>query len=681
MRFFFTLLSLSAIILVLAACGGSTPAPEATLRAPLQLPTLTPRPVVVTATPEPPTPSQPTAAAQPTTVALNAPTNTPPAETPIPVAPVTTDSPLIGTYSAILPAADAPGRIVTLDLALDGTATMTTQFIGKGAPVVESGTWVERNDSASVTFTLRDGQAQDNRITWQLQDNQLVTTVYDQAQYGAAGLPLERVGTGIANQANYAGVSFSFDTMLAQSAQGATLPAVPADNNAPALGGGAPARIRFLFDNAQAQDFFDPRLPQVYVYSVADLKNLDPSVAKNVESLQKILADKQVAPGQTIPVFPIIPASQVFRTQVHLLDFVNGSGVSFVTYYAQDASPATADRIFYTFQGITLDGEWYVAAYWDVTTPALPADANAAQNVLPPTADAKQFEQYLAQTVATLDSLPPAGFAPNLTLLNNMVQSINATPELQSSTAPTPQATSASSQGGATQTVNAEYNGASLNFSSALAQSAQGVTIPAVPVDQNAPGLGGGAPEHIAFGFNGETVTADVDPFQPAVRIYPTEGLKALDPAIAQQIVALKTLLAAKPPTLDQHIPVFPSFNAEQVIHPQIKYLNFKNGAGIRFVTFYAQAYLPITNDGLFFTFQGLTADGKYYVTVFWPLRTDQLPNTYQDANIKDYDAFIKQAEQYYVDTAKMLNELPPDAFSPGLALLDQMIESVQTPP
>ena len=377
--------------------------------------------------------------------------------------------------------------------------------------------------------------------------------------------------------------------------------------------------------------------------------------------------------------FPLIPASQVFHVQTRYLDFVNGSGVSFVTCYSQDASAITSDRIFYTFQGITLDGEWYVSVFWDVTTPALPADGPAAQDVLPADVTAQQYEAYLAQTVATLGSLPPAGFVPNLNLLNNMAQSINATPELEPAAAPTPQATSASSQSDTTQTVNAEYGGASLSFSPALAQSAQGVTIPAAATNINAPG-GGGAPEHIAFGFNGETLTADVNPFQPAVRIYPTEDWKELDPTIARQIVALKTLLAAKPPTLEQHVPVLPVFNAEQVIHPQINYLNFKNGAGVRFVTFYSQAYSPITNDGLFYTFQGLTDDGKYYVTVFWQMRTDKLPNTYQDANIKDYDAFVKQAETYYADTAKMLNELPPDAFTPNLALLDGMIESIETP-
>lgn len=701
---FLSILILLSISIALLACANPTPPPSSPT-APPAAPTEQPTPAgVVTATAEP----LPTATASggelPTAIAPNAPTETPPAQTPIPEAPVGTDSPLIGLFANILPATDVPGRIVTLDLAVDGSATMTTQLIGKGEPIVENGTWHEEDELAYVVFTLRDGAPQDNRITWKFEDNTLTSVAYDETQYGPEGLTLKRIGTGITQEASYEGVSFTFDTALAQSAQGSTQPAVPADPNAPALGGGAPQNIRFLFDNAQVESFFNPRLPQVYVYPVAGLKVLDPSVAKNVETLEKILADKQVAPDQDIPIFPVMPASQVLHAQTRFLDFVNGTGVSFVTAYKQDASALTSDQIFYTFQGITLDGLWYVAAYWNVSTPALPADGPAAQNVLPPDVTAQQYEAYLAQTVATLDKLPSAGFAPNLRLLDQMVQSIHAEPELETPQTPAPNATVISPPNetpapnataanpptsetpapnttpASGQNLSAEYSGASIAFASALAQSAQGATIPAVPVDTNMPALGGGAPEHIAFSFNGETVTTDANPFQPAVRIYPTDALNALDPIVAQQVEQLKTLLASKPATSTQTLPVFPVFNAAQVIHPQVKYLNFKNGQGVRFVTFYAQDVSPITNDGLFYTFQGLSNDGKHYVTIYWPLRTDQLPNSYQDANIQDYDAFVKQAEQYLDEATTKLNALPPEAFTPNLTALDQLAESIQTP-
>ncbi len=673
----FILLALLGFALFLCAACASQPTAAPTAAPAAAEPTRAAPVGVVTATRELATPAQAYHPSEPTNIALSATTPTPPAQTPLPGAPVPTDSPFVGSYSGILPAADAIARVVTLDLGVDGSALMTTQFIGKGAPIVENGTWSETNDSAQVVLTVRDGQPQDNRLTWKLENNQLVPVAFDAAQYGANGLPLHRAGTGIVKQAEYGGVTFSYDAALAQSAQGSTQPAVPADQNAPALGGGAPANVRFLFDNATAPAYFNPHLPQVYVYPVAGLMALDPSVAQNVQTLQKILADKTVEPDQDIPIFPVMPALQVFHAQTRFLDFINGSGVSFITAYRQDATALTNQDLFYTFQGITLDGAWYVAVYWNVSTPALPDTVEAAQKILPADATAQQFEAYLAQTVATLDALPPAAFAPDLRLLDQLSQSIRAEPELGAAApAPTNQNQSPNAS---TQTI--EFGGASLNFSSALAQSAQGHDIAAVPVNTNAPALGGGAPAHLAIGFDDEAITADVSPFQPAVRIYAAADLNALDPIVAQQVAALQTMLHAKPTALDQPVPVFPIFNAQQMLHPQIKYLNFKNGQGVRLAAYYAQDVAPITNDGLFYTFQGLTADGKYYVTAFWHLRTDQLPNSYQDANVQDYDAFAKQFETYLQTTSDKLNALPANAFTPNLDALDAMVQSIQAPP
>lgn len=691
MRFLFVS-SFVTVLIALTACGGS-PAPTLATpaRPPLAVPTSAPAATatvgLVTATPEPAN-AVPAATEAPQGVATAA----APAATDVPVAPVAPNSKLVGSYSGILPAADAAGRVVTLDLAIDGTATMTTQFIGKGDPIVEVGTWAADGDSAHVSFTQNNGQPQDNRITWTLQGTNLVTTEYDKTLYGTAGLPLSRVGTGEIITADYEGVSFSFDSALAKSAQGILLPAHPVEQ-APALGGGAPQGIRFVFDNTTLPDFFDPNQPQVYVYPVDGLTALDPSVAKNVEALQQLLADGTVDAASEIPVFPLIPSSQLFHAQTHLVDFINGTGISFITYYAQDVSPLRPEQVFWSFQGITLDKKYYVSAFWHITSPALPEakDITGAEY----DAFAKQYTDYVQNIVTTLNGLPPAGFVPNLSLLENMARSINASPLMTEATpaaaTPEPQATAASAQAQPTapaeatvvpvggQTLNAEFGGVSFSFNSAIAQSAQGVTLPAVAIDPNVPGgLSMGGPEHVAFSFNGAPITSDVSPFQPQVRVYPTDALQALDPNIAREILGLKTLLQVKPQTIAETVPVLPVFNAQQVLHPQLKYLSFKNGEGVRFVTFYAQDPSPVTNDGLFYTFQGLSSDGKHYITAFFPIRTDKLPNTYKDVEIKDSDAWMKQFDQYLQTTDAMLSTLPSDAYTPNLDTLDQIITSLK---
>lgn len=711
-------IGLAIVIISLAACGGSGPTLATPARPPLSIPTAVPTSALVTATPEP-------ANVAPTASPVAQAQETVPAATEVPVAPVVPNSKLVGTYSGVLPAADSAARIVTLDLALDGTATMTTQFIGKSTPSIESGTWVGTNDTADATFTQIDGQPEDNRISWKLQGNGLVTTAYDKAQYGTAGLPLARVGTGEIVETNFQGVSFSFDSSLAKSAQGTALPARPVEQ-APGLGGGAPQSIQFVFDGQSLPDYFDPTKPQVHVYPVEGLKALDPTVAEGVTALQNILATGTITADAQTFVFPLIPASQVFRAQTHWIDFVDGKGISFVTYYAQDVAPLRPAQVFWTFQGITLDNKFYVSVFMPIRSPALPQETKSISGT-DYDGFVKEYKTYLNNIVTTLDSLPPAGFTPNLNLLENMARSINASPvfseitpaaptpasapseatpptaptlatapsEATPPTAPTPASASVAAtpppqatNPGATpppvssnsQTVTAEYDGIRLSFDSRLAQSAQGVTISAVPVDTNAPALGGGVPDHDAFAFNGDKITAEANPFQPQVRIYRTADLKALDPNVTREVLALKTLLSVDAPQIQEPLPVFPPLNAQQMIHPLIKYLKFNTGEGVRFVTFYAQDVAPITNDGLFYTFQGMSADGKYYITAYWAVKTDKIPDSYEDAEIGDFDAWAKKFETYLADTGKMLNNLPADAFTPNLELLDKMIESLQMP-
>lgn len=115
------------------------------------------------------------------------------------------------------------------------------------------------------------------------------------------------------------------------------------------------------------------------------------------------------------------------HVQTKYLDFQNGSGVGFVTYYAQDASPITADRIFYTFQGLTTDGKYYITVYHPVTTALLPTDANTALGGKSYDEWAKDYQAYLDKLVADLNGLNPAAYTPNLTLIENLIQSISVT--------------------------------------------------------------------------------------------------------------------------------------------------------------------------------------------------------------------------------------------------------------
>jgi hypothetical protein len=294
-------------------------------------------------------------------------------------------------------------------------AMLTTQYIGKGEPIVETGTWTSTQDTINVTIP------NNPTLTFKIDNGTLVLQNPAEAGYGPNGLTLTRTPSGQTNTAEYSGVKIAFDAQLAQSAQSETLAAVPVTEG-PALGGGSPAAIRFLFDGAKAENYFNPHLAQVLVYKAEDWINLDPSTAATVTNLKTLLATKPVSFTSPLPVLPPMSAQQALYAQAQYLDFQNGTGVGFLTYYTQAVDPITASDLFYTFQGLTNDGKYYVSVFHPVSTTLLPA--TAAMSGPQYEEFAKNYETYLTTLTAQLDELIPAAYAPDLTLIQELVKSI-----------------------------------------------------------------------------------------------------------------------------------------------------------------------------------------------------------------------------------------------------------------
>jgi putative lipoprotein len=100
---------------------------------------------------------------------------------------------LSGTYYAMLPAADASGRIVMLTLAPGGGAVLATQFVGKGGPILEEGSWNQNGKQAEVQITTQSGQPAVEDFVFEPQGGQLVATQYDKDKWGSQGLTLKQV--------------------------------------------------------------------------------------------------------------------------------------------------------------------------------------------------------------------------------------------------------------------------------------------------------------------------------------------------------------------------------------------------------------------------------------------------------------------------------------------------------
>ena len=81
----------------------------------------------------------------------------------------------------------------------------------------------------------------------------------------------------------------------------------------------------------------------------------------------------------------------------------------------------------------------------------------------------------------------------------------------------------------------------------------------------------------------------------------------------------LKSLLAKGSSSITGEItgeiPILPPADAAQVLKARVKLLSFHGGKGFAFLTAYAQDDVPVANDALFYTFQGLTDDGRYWAS------------------------------------------------------------------
>jgi hypothetical protein len=157
--------------------------------------------------------------------------------------------------------------------------------------------------------------------------------------------------------------------------------------------------------------------------------------------------------------------------------------------------------------------------------------------------------------------------------------------------------------------------------------------------------------------------------------IYPAGELAPANEGAGQIATDLQTLLQNQ--QAGRNMPFLPLFNATQVMHAQVKYLDFKNGKGVRYLTQFNQGVMPINNHELIYTFQGLSRDSKYYVAAVLPVNLTGLPAD-EKVNVADSPEMGSHFPKYVEDVVNKLNQQSADAFNPGLDKLDRMIQSME---
>jgi hypothetical protein len=239
-------------------------------------------------------------------------------------------------------------------------------------------------------------------------------------------------------------ISLSHDPALTSQAETRTVAAVPPSDQI-MFAEAQPAYSQIRFPEFQLGRFYDlPLLPwddrvaQVRIFQTVDFPGFGDDSSQGFVSQSELLktllqtgvsaehcAQPLSGPEQALPFLPWINMQQAFCAQPEIVEFSGGKGIRYLSYYAQDPSPVLDYLVFYTFQGLSDDGQFYIAAFFPVQTGIFPADPPDCSKCSDPNYNPfSDWQTVLTEQLNQLNKQPADDFVPSLTALDEMIASI-----------------------------------------------------------------------------------------------------------------------------------------------------------------------------------------------------------------------------------------------------------------
>ncbi len=230
---------------------------------------------------------------------------------------------------------------------------------------------------------------------------------------------------------SFNGVGFSFDPSLGSSVN---ITSVPAQSSAEVkVGVAAPAHTVFAIYGSRTETAKTPRLgsgPVVRVYRVSDMGGYA-EYSNALSSLQNLLSQQTdlttyMAPSTTgndltLPYLPVAQAGQPLRARAVYVNTPQVTGISYLTGFRQDVSAFAGKDFWYTFQGISSDGQWYISVVTPVKASMFPKKVKAKDNNFK---NADDYNTYLTDAISKLNAGDDSAFTPPLSAIDALVQSI-----------------------------------------------------------------------------------------------------------------------------------------------------------------------------------------------------------------------------------------------------------------
>lgn len=227
-----------------------------------------------------------------------------------------------------------------------------------------------------------------------------------------------------------------------------------------------------------------------------------------------------------------------------------------------------------------------------------------------------------------------------------------------------------------------DFKGVHFSYDPSVFGNVKSEVVPEYPLKEPDYKPDGVAPEHVRFTFDfGKEYS------KAKISVYPLNEFPkvySVNPdsveRMKKDIEALKKVIKDASIRHEGEIPHLPFIDASQVFHSKVRHYNFENGKGILFVTHVANECGFIINGDLIYRFEGLTNDGRFYITAETPVSVGFLPNESQD-EIDGYtwkDLCAHHYDDYINSITSRLEKLNPNDFRPNLEKFESIISSLK---
>ncbi len=246
-------------------------------------------------------------------------------------------------------------------------------------------------------------------------------------------------------------------------------------------------------------------------------------------------------------------------------------------YFIEPLREDSEITLVYRYIALTDDNR-FVDAYFPISVPNLPLEYN------PPQSEIQQYmNDYFEETLSALDSLTDEDFTPTLSQIDGIVRSIQINTPLEESNL-----------------FEFVSSGIRLDYNPVLATS---ITEDLIPADED-------IPAHILLTFENYPLGTG------HIRIYRTEDVVGTALSTLQQILS-------RQPSNPPRIPVLSESDAP-LMREDLSYIRFINGEGVRYIASFAEGEQV-------YSYQGLSDNGDYFVSMLLPIDADFMPITILD--------------------------------------------------